>query len=81
MANKSKVEFAKLLMLYTSFTAKDGSQVKGKSSLEHISEKAIPVIYGKIKEVYDEWKKDKKEVEKKEEEDIEKGFEKQEKLI
>ena len=63
MANKSKVEFAKLLMLYTSFTATDGKQVQGKSNISDLSEKAIPVTYGKIKEAYESWKTDKPESE------------------
>ena len=73
MAGNDKVEAAKLLLRYTSFVGKDGKEVKGKSSITGLSEKAIPVTYGKIKEAYEQWEKDKKDAE-----IIEKGFEKQE---
>ncbi|GAH14705.1 unnamed protein product, partial [marine sediment metagenome] len=56
MAGDSKVAFAKLLIKHTSFVAKDGKEVNGKSNLSDISEKAIPVTYGKVKEAYEEWK-------------------------
>lgn len=56
MAGDSKVEVAKLLMTFTSFTAKDGKEVKGKSNLSDLSEKAIPVTYGKVEKAYKEWK-------------------------
>lgn len=77
MADNDKDKASKLLVKYTSFVGKDGKEVKGKSSITGLSEKAIPVTYGKIKEAYEEWKRGEK---KEEEEDIEK-FEKQEKLI
>ena len=79
MAGENKEEASKLLVKYTSFTSKDGKEVKGKSSIINLSEKAIPVTYGKIKEAYEEWvKKDKEDTEQ-----LEKDFEKaeQEKLI
>lgn len=78
MAGNNKNRASELLMKYTSFVSKDGKEVKGKSSLTGLSEKAIPVTYGKIKEAYEKWIKDIKEIEGKEEEDIEKEFEKQE---
>jgi hypothetical protein len=56
MAIASKTDFSKLLMLYTSFVGKDGKEVRGKSSLDAISEKAIPVTYSKIKEAYESLK-------------------------
>lgn len=36
----------------TSFTGKDGTMVKGKKSLDGLSEKALQVTYAKIKEIY-----------------------------
>lgn len=48
--------FAAGLQKYTSFTGKDGQEVKGKTKIEDLSEKAVPVTYGKIKKAYDEWK-------------------------
>ena len=77
MAGSNKAEASKLLTKYTSFVGKDGKEVKGKSSLAGLSEKAIPVTYGKVKEAYGKWKKDKKETD----EDIEKKFEENEKKI
>ena len=56
MAIASKTDFSKLLQLYTTFTGKDGKEVMGKSKLEDISEKAMPVTYGKVKTVYEEFK-------------------------
>jgi len=56
MAGNSKVEAAKLLMKFTSFVAKDGKEVQGKSNISDLSEKAIPVTYGKISDVYTKWK-------------------------
>jgi len=56
MAGNSKVEMAKMLMKFTSFIAKDGKEVQGKSNISDLSEKAIPVTYGKIVEVYTKWK-------------------------
>ena len=83
MAGNNKAEAAKFLLVYTTFVDKKGKTVKGKSTLADVSEKAMPVTYGKVTKVYEEWKKDKKEVDKKEAEEIEKDFEKaeQEKLI
>jgi hypothetical protein len=60
MSNLSKVEFARLLNEFTSFTAKDGKVVRGKSKLEDISEKSIPVVYGKVKKAYEEFDKERK---------------------
>ena len=44
------------LRRFTSFIGRDGKQVAGKTSLEDLSEKAIPVTFGKVKKAYDEWK-------------------------
>lgn len=76
MAGNDKAEASKLLLKYTSFVSKDGKEVKGKSSITGLSEKAIPVTYGKVKEAYEEWKKDKKDAE-----IIEKKFEENEKKV
>jgi len=77
MAGNDKAEASKLLLLYTTFVDKKGKTVKGKSTLADISEKAMPVTYGKVTKVYEEWKKGEKE----EEKDIEKKFEENEKKI
>ncbi len=61
MAGNSKVEAARMLMKFTSFVAKDGKEVQGKSNLSDLSEKAIPVTYGKVKETFEAWKKSSKE--------------------
>ena len=57
ITGNSKVEFAKLLQQLTSFTGKDGKEVPGKSTLSDLTEKAIPVVYGKVKDFYDDFKK------------------------
>jgi len=79
MAIASKTDFSKLLMLYTSFVGKDGKEVTGKSKLEDISEKAMSVTYGKVKDAYQAFKGNKgKNADKAGEEnadDIERGFE------
>ncbi len=77
MAGSNKTLASKLLIKYTSFVSKKGEEVKGKSSITGLSEKAIPVTYGKVQKAYEEWKKG----DKKEEEDIEKKFEENEKKI
>lgn len=51
-----KEEASNLLMRFTSFVDKTGKEVRGKSSLNDLTEKAIPVVYQKVKETYDEWK-------------------------
>ena len=71
MAGNSKVEMAKLLMKFTSFIAKDGKEVQGKSNISDLSEKAIPVTYGKVKEVYEQWKVAKTETKEEGEENAE----------
>jgi len=57
MAGNSKVEFAKLLMKYTSFIGKDNKEVQGKSNISDLSEKAMQVTYGKVQKAYEDWKK------------------------
>lgn len=57
MAGDNKDVAKQLLMSFTSFTAKDGKEIKGKSSLADLSERAIPVTYGKVQEEYEKWKK------------------------
>ena len=71
MAGNSKVEMAKLLMKFTSFIAKDDKEVQGKSNISDLSEKAIPVTYGKVKEVYEQWKVAKTETKEEGEENAE----------
>lgn len=58
MSLGDKEEASNLLLKFTSFVGKDGKEVKGKSSLADISEKAMPVTYGKVKEAYMEWQKE-----------------------
>jgi len=62
MAGNDKEEASKILEDLTSFTAKDGKEVKGKKSLADLSEKAVPVTYGKVKEEYEKWQKKSKKV-------------------
>ena len=62
MAGNNKAEAAKFLLVYTTFVDKKGKTVKGKSTLADVSEKAMPVIYGKVCKVYDEWKAGAKDV-------------------
>lgn len=56
MVNNDERAFAAALERVTSFTGKDGQTVKGKTRLEDLSEKAVPVTYSKVKKAYDEWK-------------------------
>ncbi len=74
MAGNDKTKASTLLMTYTSFIAKDGKEVKGKSSLTGLSEKSIPVVYGKVKKIYEDWQKEGKV----EEKSIQQGFEEEE---
>jgi len=62
MAGNDKDEAAKLLLTYTTFVDKSGKTVKGKSSLADVSEKAMPVTYGKVEKIYNEWKAGAKDV-------------------
>lgn len=57
MAGKDAVKATKSLLKYTSFTGRDGKEIQGKSKLEDLSEKAIPVTFEKVKKEYDEFKK------------------------
>ena len=43
---------------YTSFTGKDGKEVPGKTDINNLSEKQIPVTYGAIKPIYEKWVRD-----------------------
>lgn len=56
MAGDNKETASILLFEHTSFVSKDGKTVAGKSSLADLSEKAIPVTYGKVTEAYTKWK-------------------------
>ena len=42
----------------TAFTGRDGNEVAGKDDINRLSEKMIPVTYGKVKKEYDKWVKD-----------------------
>lgn len=57
MAKGDKEAASQELEAYTSFVGRDGKTVPGKKKLEDLSEKMIPVTYGKVKKAYDEWKK------------------------
>lgn len=57
MCGNDEKKFAAALQKYTSFTGNDGKEVKGKSKLEDISEKAIPPNHEKIKKAYETWKR------------------------
>ena len=70
MAGGDPKKFAAGLCKITSFVGKDGKEVKGKTKLSQLSEKAIPVTYGKLEKIYAEWKKNHDTAE-----DIEEGFE------
>lgn len=63
MASGDKEVAAAYLFTHTSFVDKDGKTVAGKSSLNDLTEKALPVVYGKIKNAYKEWIKNTKEAE------------------
>ena len=41
---------------YTSFQGRDGNMVPGKRDINKITEKAMPVTYGKVKKLYEEWR-------------------------
>jgi hypothetical protein len=55
-SNDTKVA-CQMLANLTKFTTKDGKQVPGKTNIDSLSEKAIPVTYGKVKTAYEEWQK------------------------
>jgi len=55
MAGGDKTFASELLVEHTSFTGKDGKTVKGRGSLADITEKAMPIVYGKVKTAYDKW--------------------------
>lgn len=40
----------------TAFKGRDGSEVSGKDDINKLSEKMIPVIYGKVKSEYEKWR-------------------------
>ena len=55
----------KLLVKATTFTGKDGKEVPGKNDLNKISEKQMAVTYGKVKDAYEKWQKEKAKKQKK----------------
>lgn len=57
MAGGSEEAAAEKLKEFTSFIGRDGKEVPGKTKLKELTEKMIPVTYGKVKKAYDEWKK------------------------
>jgi hypothetical protein len=44
-----------MLAILTSFIGKNGEEIAGKRSVTELSEKAVPVSYGKIKKSYEQW--------------------------
>lgn len=54
--NDTKVA-CQMLANLTKFTGKDGKEVPGKTNIDALSERAIPVTYGKVKKAYEEWQK------------------------
>jgi len=52
MANNDPKKAGEMLALYTTFTNKDGKEIKGKSDPSKLSEKALQPTYGKIKAEY-----------------------------
>ncbi len=56
MADNDPQKFSAALLKITSFPGKDGQTVLGKTKVEELSEKAVPVTYGKVQKLYAEWK-------------------------
>jgi hypothetical protein len=56
MVGNDEAKFTECLKRVTAFPGRDGKEVPGKTKLEDISEKAVPVTYGKVKTKYEEWK-------------------------
>lgn len=56
MGGGDPVVASRLLVEYTTFVGTNGKQVPGKTKLEDLSEKAIPVTHQKVKKMYDAWK-------------------------
>lgn len=56
MAGGDKDVAREMLYGLTSFTTRDGKEVPGKRSVAELSERRIPVTYGKVKQAYQEWK-------------------------
>jgi len=52
MANNDPKKAGEMLALYTTFTNKDGKEIKGKSDPSKLSEKQLQPTYGKIKAEY-----------------------------
>ena len=56
MTNGDKGKASAILEEITTWTDKEGKIVGGKSSLKDISERQTPIVYGKVKKLYQEWK-------------------------
>jgi hypothetical protein len=54
--NDNKIA-AQMLANLTKFMGKDGKEVPGKTNVDALSEKAVPVTYGKVKKAYEGWQK------------------------
>jgi hypothetical protein len=57
MCGNDTSKFSAALQKVTAFIGKDGKEIPGKKALRDLSEKAIPVTFGKVKKGYEEWKK------------------------
>lgn len=55
MSNGDPESMADVVLKASSFTDKDGKEVVGKGTLEAVSDKAMPAVYGRIKEQFAEW--------------------------
>jgi hypothetical protein len=57
MCKDDEGEAAKYLETMTTFKGKEGNTVKGKKSVKHLSERQAKVIYGKVKDQHEKWRK------------------------
>lgn len=58
MTEGNQAKAKTMLIHFTSFKGKDGKDVKGKATINELTEKQIPPTYGKVKEAYEIWHKD-----------------------
>lgn len=56
MSDGDPAKFTEALQKITAFRGRDGKDVPGKTRLEDLSEKAIPVTHEKVKKLYEQWK-------------------------
>lgn len=58
MSGNDALKAADMLESVTAFTGRDGKEIAGKRNLNDLTEKSIPVTHGKVKELYEKWKKE-----------------------